>query len=304
MSPDDDRPAVRRPTTVAGVRDSVSRLRSPEGEAYARTFRPRPSDVIIATYPKSGTTWMQQIVHGLRTGGAMDFKEITATVPWIEMAHDLGHDLDAEQAASPRAFKSHDSWDEVPKGCRYITIMRDPRDVAVSFFHFFQGWYFEPGSISLDSFTREFFLPGSRSGRYWDHLASWWPRREAADTLFLCYEDMKADLPGTVRRVAGFLGLEDDAARITIATRQASMAFMTGHARQFDDHLIREARDAACGLPPGGVTTKVRSGKVGSHKQALTPALCEILDAVWRQVIEARLGYPSYEAIRAELAEA
>ena len=252
--------------------------------------------MIIATYSKTGATWLQQIVHGLRSGGAIDFEEIGDVVPWIGMAHDLNDD----QGGAPRAFKSHEFWDDnLPKGCRYITIVRDPSDVAVSFYHFFEGWYFEPGAISLDTFVRNFFLSGSRSGRYWEHLASWWEQRARPDVLFLCYEDMKADLPATLRRIAGFLGLDGDPAAVDIATRQASFEFMRGHASQFDEHLLCDARDAACGLPPGAATTKVREAGVGS--QALSLALREALDAAWRQVIEARFGYATYADMRAAL---
>ncbi len=173
------------------MRQRMDGLTSAEGNRRAAAFRPRPSDVIIATYPKSGTTWMQQIVHGLRTGGSMDFTEITEAVPWIELAHDLGHDLDADQGGPPRAFKSHKNGDEIQPGCRYIAIMRDPKDVAISFFHFFSGWYFKPGDISLDMFIRDFFLSGSNSGRYWPHLISWWKRHAGKDTLMLCYEDSR-----------------------------------------------------------------------------------------------------------------
>jgi len=71
--------------------------------------------VIIATYPKTGATWLQQIVHGLRSGGAIDFEEIGDVVPWIGMAHDLNDD----QGGAPRAFKSHEFLDDdLPKGCR------------------------------------------------------------------------------------------------------------------------------------------------------------------------------------------
>src|SRR4051812_23528306 len=67
----------------------------------------RPSDVLIATFPKCGTTWVQQIVHGLRTRGSMDFEEISLVIPWIERSALLGLDINAPQVAEPRAFKTH-----------------------------------------------------------------------------------------------------------------------------------------------------------------------------------------------------
>ncbi|MBN34283.1 MAG: hypothetical protein CMM46_05805 [Rhodospirillaceae bacterium] len=82
---------------------------------------------------------MQQIVHGLRTRGPVDFGEITEVVPWIEVAHALDMDPEAEQVANPRAFKVHLSWDEVPKGGRYIVIARDPEAVAVWLFRFMRS---------------------------------------------------------------------------------------------------------------------------------------------------------------------
>lgn len=244
---------------------------------------------------------MQQIVHGLRTGGDMDFSEITAVAPWIEMAHDMGIDLDADQTAAPRAFKTHWRGDEVPQGCRYICVIRDPKDVAVSFYHFFAGWMFEPGSIALDAFVRDFFIPGSRSGRYWEHLLSWWEYRSRDDTLLLSFEDMKADLPGTVQRVAAFLGLDVSQQTLDIATRQATIDFMKAHERQFDDHLLRAAREPACGLPPGGETSKVRAGRVGDHKQTLSPKVIDLLDGIWRETIGAALGHADYDALRRAL---
>jgi hypothetical protein len=274
-------------------------LTTPEGDRRAAAFTPRPSDVIIATYPKSGTTWMQQIVYGLRTDGSMDFAEITQAVPWIELAHDLGHDLNADQGGPPRAFKSHKSGDEIQQGCRYIAVIRDPADVAMSFFHFFSGWYFEPGDISLNLFIRDFFLSGSNSGRYWPHLISWWKRRADENTLLLCYEDIKADLPSTVRRVAGFLGMADRKSAIDIAIQQARIGFMRDHGRQFDDHLIHDARDAASGLPPGTKTSKLGPS---SDRETLTPALRTLLDQVWRDEIESVFGFASYADMRAALA--
>src|SRR6187549_3056244 len=55
-----------------------------EGIQRALAFKPRPDDVIITPYGKCGTTWLQQVFHGLRTRGDMDFDDISRVVPWIE----------------------------------------------------------------------------------------------------------------------------------------------------------------------------------------------------------------------------
>ena len=77
---------------------------------------------------------------------------------------------------------------------------------------------------------------------------------------------------------------------------------MSAHGSQFDDHLLREARDAACGLPPGGHTTKVRSGRVGDHSRDVPVSVLAELDAIWAREVEPELGLASYDALRAALA--
>ena len=238
-----------RPTTLAEVRNRQAHMLTKEGWRRALVFQPQPTDVIITPYAKSGTTWVQQIVQSLRTRGDMQFDEITAVIPWIEMAFDLGMDPDQPQVGFPRAFKSHLPWDLVPKGARYIYVIRDPKDVVVSMYHFMEGWWFEAGAISLATFAREQFLQPRSPAAYWAHIRSWWPHRDDPNVLFLCYEDMKKELLGTIQRIATFIHCKLDNELRDIVVRQSSLEFMRTHQRQFDDHLIREARDAACGLP-------------------------------------------------------
>ena len=84
------------------LKERLSRIQTKEGSLKGLRFKPRPSDVFVVTPPKCGTTWVQQIVHQLRTGGDMEFREITEVVPWIELAHDIHLDLEAEQKQTPR----------------------------------------------------------------------------------------------------------------------------------------------------------------------------------------------------------
>jgi hypothetical protein len=287
-----------RARTIPELFERMSRMISEEGMQRALAFRPRPTDVIVTPFAKSGTTWVQQIVHGLRTRGSMEFSEITEVIPWLEIAYDMGIDPERAQPGAPRAYKSHLPWELVPKGARYIYVVRDPGDIAVSFHHFLSGWFFEPGSISLPELTRAWLLGSEGPRRYWPHVVSWWQHREDENVLFLCYENMKRDLSRTVARIADFIGIPLDDELRDIVVRQSSIGFMRANGQHFDDHLIKETRNAACGLPPGGDSSKVRSGNVGDHEHELPPDLIAALDRVLADEIEKRIGFPSYAALR------
>lgn len=257
----------------------------------------RPSDVVIAPYPKSGTTWLQQIVHTLRTRGDMDFDDISRVIPWIETSAAVGIDLSAEQKAEPRAFKSHLDAHAIPRGGRYIIAIREPGDALVSMYNFMSGWYIEPGTMTLEEYARESFIA---SGAYWKHFLSWWHRRNDADVLYLVYEHMRDDLPGTIRRVARFIGVELDPELFAITEKHGSLDFMRAHKDRFDDKLMRILASERAGLPVDSDGAKVRDGKIGGG-HALDPAIRESLDRIWRVAAAPQTGYDSYAALIAAL---
>lgn len=265
-----------------------------EERAKGRSLKLRPTDIVIAPFGKSGTTWVQQIVHCLRTRGDMDFDDISRVVPWIETSAMLGIDLDAEQKVNPRAFKSHLSWDAIPKGGRYIVTVRDPGDALYSLYKFMEGWFIEPGSISLDEFALRIFIDDRQ---YWKHLASWLPRRNDDDVLFMAFEHMKSDLCATVERIAEFIGIPLDDELREITEQHASLEFMLRHKNRFDDRLMREMSERLMSLPPGSDSAKVRAGKVGEHARHLGEEISAEIDAVWQQEITAKFGFQSYRAL-------
>ncbi|MEM7335431.1 MAG: sulfotransferase domain-containing protein, partial [Chloroflexota bacterium] len=58
-----------RPTTLEEYNSRFDGLVTEHGRNIGLNFQPDPTDIIITPYAKSGTTWLQQIVHGLRTRG-------------------------------------------------------------------------------------------------------------------------------------------------------------------------------------------------------------------------------------------
>ena len=282
------------------IEDYASRMTNfitPEGMEAAMAFQPRADDILIPTFPKAGTTWMQQICHGLRSNGDMNFREITEVTPWIELAHDCGWNLD--QPWTPRVFKSHMNAHGVQKGGKYIMVIRNPYDTFASFYNFLGGWMFDPACISIEDYIKHLMERDHPGGSYWEHLISWYDRRNDDDVLYLTFEGMKENLPEVVRRVAGFMGITDPAA-IEIATEQSTFDFMKAHEGQFNDNLIAKHRNAALGLPADAGSSKVKSGKIGGHKAVLTDACRDMLDAEWARVVAPR-GFADFDALRASL---
>jgi hypothetical protein len=293
-----------RATTIEELEIVLSKFWDDDSRERGLAFKPRPSDIIISPYAKSGTTWLQQITHGLRTRGSMEFDEITAVTPWIEVAYDVGWDLDAPQTAEPRLYKSHLSWHDIPKGGRYICSFRHPYDAFVSFYRFFEGWMFEPGTISLEKLL-SWRWPQDKADRegYWYHLSSWWEQRHSKDVLLLCYEDMKTDLPSTVRRIARFMGIRLDDALLDLVCLHSSREFMLAHRDQFDERYMRQIGGKRAGLPPAIDTDKVTAGASNEARYQLSTAQKKMLDNIWQEQISTKFGLKNYEELRQSLRE-
>lgn len=261
-----------------------------------KEFQPRPTDVIITPWSKSGTTWLQQIVHGLRSGGDMSFDDISRVTPWIEVADALGIDLDADQGWEPRGFKSHYSYHAVPKGCRYLVSFRDPHRALVSYYRFYEGWLFEPGTVTLDEYLAP-HLDRSRGKDFWTHMESWWARRHEDDTLLLSYELMQEDHRPAVRKIADFLEIDADAALIDLVTEQSTLEFMLEHIDKFNDLLHRQRSEQVGALPPGSGSTKVTDGHYDPARYQLSDDALAKMGTNWRETMMAGYGFTTYDEI-------
>jgi hypothetical protein len=293
---------LSRATTLKELESVLDKFFDETKTPLGLAFKPQSSDIIITPYAKCGTTLLQQIAHGLRTKGNMDFDEINSVVPWIEIAYDVGWDLDALQLAEPRLYKSHVSWHDIPKGCRYICSFRHPYTAIVSFYRFFEGWMFEPGTISLEDLTRWRWSRDKavRQG-YWYHLTSWWEQRQNQDVLLLCYEDMIANPSSAIQRVARFMGIELDDSLLDIVVRQSSREFMLAHGEKFNERHIRDVGGKRAGLPPPIASSKVTSGVSNDARYKLPLHLKQELDEIWQEQVKPKFGFKNYEELRQAL---
>jgi aryl sulfotransferase len=242
----------------------------------------RHGDVVIATYAKSGTTWMQQIVSQLIFGGKEGIV-LHQLSPWIDLRVLPSEALAAVAAQTHRRFvKTHLPADALvfsPKA-RYVYIGRDGRDAAWSLHnHHYNATddYFrlynsglpegfpllERGTGDPHEFYRTWF---ERNGHpmwpFWEHVRSWWEVRSLPNVLLVHFNDMKADLEGTIRRVADFLGISVDGETLARILSHCSFDYMKAHAPE-----VAPRGGAAW---KGGADTFINKGTNGRWRDRLT----------------------------------
>ena len=289
--------AARRARSMEEMDEIEARMGETDEVGATGDYRPRASDIVISPYAKCGTTWLQQTFHALRTGGDMDFDDISRVVPWIETSRLLGIDLESPQRASPRGFKSHLAWGKIPKGARYVVSLREPKDALVSLHKFMEGWFLEPGAVVVEAFAERRFASAAKGEGYWAHLLSWWDQRENPNVLLLTYEHMIADPELAVRRLAVFCGIVLDDALLNLTLDRSSIEYMLAHKDRFDDAMMRRISEARAGLPPGSDSAKVRKGGAGGHRNAMTPELSLRMDQMWTAAVTPITGHPDYAAL-------
>lgn len=251
---------------AARVQGTLSRLRW--YRLRHLMFKPRPGDIYIATAPKAGTTWVQQIVYQLVTEGRGEFDHIYQVAPYLEV---LGERREAEHLLeslpSPRILKTHLRHELLrpPPDSRILYVTRDASDSLLSFFH--HRCLREGFQLDFDAYVR-----GALVGNFWStHLTSWWPHRKDPNVLHVRYEDLSADLEGGIRRIAAFLGIPIQEERLPAILHRCGFAYMKQHHSRFDIRLgYFDSRG------PGGF---IRAGVVGGGRAALSPEQQAALDA-------------------------
>lgn len=174
----------------------------------ALAYQPRPNDIFITSYPKSGTTWVQYIVYSIFHGGVPfdDVFQLIAESPCLELCG-------AEAATChprPPTIKTHLPFDQkrFSPSAKYIYVVRNPYDVCVSLYHHVRMQTVNDEDIlDMDAFLKHIVEGTWSYGRFFeDNLLPRYEHRNDPNVLFLTYEDLHADIEGQVTRIAYFLG--------------------------------------------------------------------------------------------------
>jgi aryl sulfotransferase len=253
-------------------------------------FKPRGDDIIVATPPKCGTTWMQTIIVNLIFQDLQPHP-IDQISPWLDSRPaPLGDMLDSLEAQTHRRIiKSHLPLDGLLffSQLKYVVVGRDARDVFMSYWNHYSN--FTPAAYDRFNNTpgrvgdplprcpeniREFWQDWISRGWFaWEsqgyptvsmlhHLQSWWEYRSLPNILLVHYNDLLSDLAGEIQRVADFLNIEVAPPMLASITDAVSFQSMKQNAKQI---LPDKERTFI-----GGAQTFINKGTNGRWRDVLT----------------------------------
>ena len=211
----------------------------------------RDDDIIISTYAKSGTTWVQQIISQLLFNGE-EGMEVAEMSPWLDLRVPPKEvKLPMVEAQTHRRFmKTHLPVDALvfSDKAKYIYIGRDGRDVLWSMYNHHstanQAWYealnetpgrigppIEPPPASITRYYHDWLdKDGYPWWPFWENVRSWWDIRDLPNVYLLHFANLKRDMPGEIRKIAEFIEIPIDEARWESILLHCSFDYMKANA--------------------------------------------------------------------------
>jgi aryl sulfotransferase len=214
-------------------------------------FQFRPDDIIIATYAKSGTTWMQQIIAQMLFGPDPEL-EVAEMSPWLDLrVPPKAVKLAAVEAQTHRRFlKTHLPVDALvfsPRA-KYLYLGRDGRDVVWSLYNHHANandkWYealndtpgrvgppIAPPPSDIRQYWEEWLAhDGYPFWSFWENIRTWWAIRQLPNVWFLHFANLKRDMSGQMRQIAAFLDIAVDETQWDTILEYCSFTWMKQHA--------------------------------------------------------------------------
>jgi hypothetical protein len=247
-----------------------------------RNFRVYPDDTFLVSYPRSGNTWTRFLIANLvHPDKPVSFTNIERLIPDTSSQSNRA----LKRTPRPRIIKTHEYFDH--RYPRTIYIVRDPRDVALSYYDFQRKYRQIADAYPLDRYVDDFVcgrLISADWGTWAENVASWvYTRGNRKEFLLLRYEDMIKDTASELLRIAAFLGIEADPQRLQGAVERSSADRM------------RELEKSEAGQ---WVATKkhrqdipfVRVATSGGWKASLPQSCVQQIEAAWGDLMTT-LGY-------------
>lgn len=248
-------------------------------------YTPTKNDIIIACHSRSGTHWMMQIALQIAHLGQADYDYIYDVVAWPDFLPGISIKLTDPPPPSPtglRLIKSHSPAHmlAVNDAAKYITVIRDPKDVLVSMYHWApQAFAFLGLQTGTPDSWVEKFLKKQIPGGWWaEHTASWWAVRDQPNVHLVTFNQLKADASGEIDRVRAFLGVELNPEQRQQVLEKSSFEYMKTINHKFSPIIGNT-----------DMIDIVRKGKTNTGGELFTSAQLDKVDAYCKSELK-RLG--------------
>ncbi len=252
-------------------------------------YKPTEHDVFAAIHARSGTNWVLMITQQIAWLGESEFEHIHHVAPWPEIPIEEYIALTDMSIcnASPtrkRVIKTHLLPEYIPynKEAAYISVIRDPKDVITSHYHFGLGPPIISHKLSVDEFIDVYLDPGCKGAFWAEHTAGCWAWRQRPNVEVFMFSEMKADLSAIIHRIAKLMNVSLSAEQFNKVLERSSFAYMKSHEEQFKPAVppLMSEKDSA---------SIIRSGKVGGAEDLLNSAQRERIDQFYQAEL-LRLG--------------
>ncbi|XP_024408429.3 sulfotransferase 6B1 [Desmodus rotundus] len=250
-------------------------------------FEARSDDIVLASYPKCGSNWILHIISEL-IFAASKKKYKYPEFPVLECGDPEKYQR-MKQFPSPRILATHLHYDKLPVSIiknkvKMLVIFRNPKDTAVSFFHFHNDVPDIPSYGSWDEFFRQFMKGQVSWGSYFDFAINWNKHLDDEHVKFILYEDLKENLAAGIKQIAEFFGFSLTGEQIQTVSAQSTF----------------QAMRAKCQETHGAVGPFLfRKGEVGDWKHLFNETQNQEMDEKFKECLAgtalgAKLKYESY----------
>jgi hypothetical protein len=246
-----------------------------------RNFAVYPDDAFLVSFPRSGNTWTRFLIANLAYPETeISFTNIERLIPDTSSQSNRA----LKRTPRPRIIKTHEYFDaRYPK---VIYIVRDPRDVALSYYDFSRKYRHIDDSWSIEKYVTVFVrsIPWSTWGTWGENVGTWLVARgDSPNFLLLRYEDMMRDTVAALRKIASFMGIPASADQLAKAVAVSSADRM----RRLEKS---QSRDWVATKGKRDDIPFVRQAKAGPWRESLPPASVLEIETAWGDLMLA-LGY-------------
>ena len=264
-------------------------------------FQVRPDDLVICSYPRSGTTWMEEIVSCVTSNFDKKFmsKKVHDRVIHLEAGRTFGQGRYLKNLKSPRLLGTHLPLSHCPDmlkdlKCKVIYVARNPKDQAVSYYYFhstakYLGKKKWDWATFLDLYTTGHLVYGS----WFNHVKDWYllARERPDQVLFVTYEELQVNLESLLQRIADFVGVQLDAGTVDQIARHCRFTQM-----QKNPAVNREEVPVTDLFAPSEF---MRKGIIGDWKNHFSETQSLLFDQIYEREMEGlglKLAYDAEEA--------